>query len=138
MINKPIPEKTIALPFSVDYYGNVTISTQQNKIWADRVRAVVGTMHSERVMRPEMGTSIQTMLVDTADMVIDNVEREIERVFAIQLPLLTLDEVTVVLDDYTQILTANIVYSLPNEEEATEVIGIANIPKNKPLNEENL
>jgi phage baseplate assembly protein W len=138
MINKPIAEKTIALPFSVDYYGNVTISTQQNKIWADRVRSIIGTMYSERVMHPELGTNVPNMLWDTSDMVIDNIEREIERVFLTQLPLLTLDEVTVVLDDYTQIITANIVYSLPNEEEATEVIGLANLSKNKPLNEENL
>jgi phage baseplate assembly protein W len=50
-------EKTIALPFSVDPYGKVTVASDQSKIWADRVRSVIGTFLRERVMRPEFGTN---------------------------------------------------------------------------------
>ena len=44
-------EKTLALPFSVDPYGKISVTSEQSKIWADRVRSVIGTTLRERVMR---------------------------------------------------------------------------------------
>ena len=51
-------ERAISLPFSIDSYGNVASTKDQSKIWADRVRSVVGTTVGERLMRPDFGTSI--------------------------------------------------------------------------------
>lgn len=136
MINKPIVEKAIALPFSVDSYGNIATATSPKKIWEDRVKSVIGTMLEERVMRPDFGTSVPKLVWDTSDFAQGSIESEVRRAFLSSLPLLELDEVVITYDEYTNIITANIIYSLPNDEQTTVNVGIANINRNNPVSEE--
>lgn len=138
MLNKSIVEKAISLPFSVDSYGNITVATNPKKIWEDRVKSVIGTMLEERVMRPTFGTSIPKLLWDKSEFAQESIEQEVRKAFLEQLSLLELDEVVVQYDEYTNIITANIIYSLPNDEEVTVSVGIANINRNNPLIEETL
>lgn len=138
MINKPIVEKAISLPFAIDSYGNVATVTNPKKIWEDRVKSVIGTMIEERVMRPSFGTSVPKLLWDTSEFAQGSIESEVRRAFLSSLPLLELDNVEVIYDEYTNIITANIVYSLPNEEETSVSVGIANINRNNPISEETL
>lgn len=138
MINKPIKEKAISLPFSFDYYGNIMTSTSQSKIWGDRVRSVIGTLTTERIMRPTFGTKIPRLAWDTTDVTIESVEREIRSAFNSQLPQLTLDEVVVTFDEYNNLITASVVYSLPNDEVDSQIVGIAFVPANGTVREENL
>ena len=51
-------EIAMSLPFSIDPYGKVSSTTDQKKIWADKVRSVLGTALRERVMLPTFGTLI--------------------------------------------------------------------------------
>lgn len=137
MINKPISEKAIALPFSFDSYGNVNITTTQSKIWADRVKSVVGTMFDERVMRPKFGTSVPQMVWDVSELAQETIQTEIRRAFLEQLPLLELEDVEITFDEYTNVITANIVYGLPNSEQDFAIVGIATISADQPITEEN-
>lgn len=136
MINKPIVEKAISLPFSIDSYGNISTATSPKKIWEDRVKSVIGTMIEERVMRPNFGTSVPKLLWDSSDFAQGSIESEVRRAFLTHLPLLSLDEVVINYDEYTNIITANVVYSLPNDEETTVNVGIANINRNNPASED--
>lgn len=136
-LNKPIPEKAMALPFSIDFYGNVSTSTVQEKIWADKVRSVIGTMHQERVMRPNFGSGIPGLIWDTEEITMNHLEDEIRSAFTSQLSGLTLEDVDVTFDARENIITANIVYLLPNDKESTQIIGIASVPTNTtPMSEE--
>jgi phage baseplate assembly protein W len=130
-----ISEVTIALPFSISSFGGVSASTSQERIWADRARSVIGTSLQERVMRPQFGTDIPRTLFDTEEVMRLKIEEEISKAFTSYLPLLTLDSITTEFDSATNIITATVLYELPNQEEASLSIGIATISPNSPISE---
>lgn len=138
MLNKPIKEKAISLPFAIDDYGNVMTSTSQSKIWGDKVRSVIGTIAGERIMRPSFGTTIPKLAWDTTDVTVSSLDREIRSAFNSQLSQLTLDDVDIVFDEYNNLITVNVVYGLPNDERDNQVVGIAFIPAVGNVREENL
>ena len=129
-------EVTIKLPFSIDPYGKVAQTTEQSKIWADRVRSVIGTVLRERVMRPQFGTIIPYALFESSGTAVTEVKAEVSKAFAAQLPLLRLQSVSVVLDEYTNILTTEITYDLPNNEQVVTNLGLILLRGNNPPYEE--
>ncbi|CAB4123517.1 hypothetical protein UFOVP46_30 [uncultured Caudovirales phage] len=138
MANSANAERAIALPFSIDSYGNIGFATSQSKIWSDRVRSVIGTAIGERVMNSGFGTSIPQTLFSTRSVMEDTINKEANRAFSIFLPLLTLTSVDVTFDEVTNTITADLTYELPNTELSTTSIGIASIEGNKLLSEETL
>jgi phage baseplate assembly protein W len=131
-------EIAISLPFRVDAYGKIAVSTDQQKIWADRVRSILGTALKERVMQPLIGTEIPYAVFNTAEDAAILIERETQDAFRLQLPLLTLQSVTTSIDDSTGIINVVTVYGLPNKVQVETVIGIAYIQGNRPIYEETL
>lgn len=129
-------EVTIQLPFSIDPYGKVSQTIDQSKIWADRVRSVIGTTLRERVMRPQFGTIIPYALFESSGTAISEVKAEVTKAFASQLPLLRLQSVDVTLDEYTNVLTAEVIYDLPNNEQVTTNVGLILIRGTNPPYEE--
>ena len=129
-------EVTIQLPFSIDSYGKVSSTTSQSKIWADRVRSVIGTTLRERVMRPTFGTVIPYALFDSAETASAEVKAEVDKAFSSQLPLLRLQETDTTFDEYTNTLNVTIVYDLPNNERVTTNVGLVLVRGNKPMYEE--
>lgn len=129
-------EKTLSLPFSIDAYGKVSSTQTQSKIWADRVRSVLGTTLRERVMRPTFGTLIPFSLFETTDSASAEIRVEVERAFADQLRLLTLTTVNVTVDEYTNVLSVEVVYGLPNNEVVSTVVGLVLVQGAKPIYQE--
>lgn len=125
-------EKTIALPFSIDQYGKVSETSEQTKIWADRVRSVVGTTIRERVMRPEFGGTIAFTVFESQEKAEEAIKTDVSEVFDAQLSLLRLDAVTVSLDETTGTITVEIIYGLPNDKLVTTSIGLVSIIGNNP------
>ena len=81
-------ESAIFLPFSINAYGNVSSTTSQSKVWADRVLSVIGTTIRERVMRPSFGTIIPYALFENSETASEEISAEVEKAFASQLTLL--------------------------------------------------
>jgi phage baseplate assembly protein W len=131
-------EVAISLPFSIDSYGKISQTTDQAKIWSDRVRSVIGTGLRERVMRPILGTSIPSAVFDSQSNATDLIKQEVANSFAQQLGLLTLSEVNTSFDEYTGVMNVSITYDLPNAETAIVNIGLATIVGNLPINQEPL
>lgn len=130
-------EVAIALPFALDNYGNVRKTYDQTKIWADRVRSVIGTLRGERVMRAAFGTNLPTHVFDTDAVAVENISREVRGAFASHLSKLTLSEVNVSFDDATATVNIDVVYDLPNQTQMTTSVGIAYIAGNKLISEVN-
>ena len=130
-------EVAIAMPFALDNYGNVRKTYDQTKIWADRVRSVIGTLRGERVMRPTFGSSIPTHVFDTDAVAVENISREVRAAFASHLPRLSLSEVNVSFDDSTATVNIEVIYDLPNQTQVTTNVGIAYIAGNKLISEVN-
>ena len=129
-------EIAISLPFTIDSFGVVGTTQEQSKIWADRVRSILGTSLRERVMRPTLGTLIPFGMFEQIDTAESEIQGEISKAFSRQLPLLTLSEVIVTHDEYTNTLSVTVVYELPNNEQVTTVLGFVGIRGNLPLYEE--
>ena len=131
-------ETALSLPFTVTSYGTVMSTTEQAKIWSDRVRAVIGTNLGERIMDPEFGTLVPEAFMQTTDDAESLIKTEVERAFATELTQLTFSSVTTTFDEYTNNLNVSITYSLPNSEETTVSIGTIAIPATLPSIQENL
>jgi hypothetical protein len=129
-------EKTIALPFSIDPYGKVSSTQDQSKIWADRVRSILGTTLRERVMRPTLGTVIPFAIFENSDNAAAEIKVEAERAFAEQLPLLRLQSVITTVDENTGVLNVEVIYALPNNETVSTVIGLVLVQGATPIYQE--
>jgi phage baseplate assembly protein W len=138
MGRKVMAEVTLALPFSINAYGEVTSTTDQRKIWADRVRFVIGTNLQERILNPDFGTLIPSAFMQTGDDAMNLITAEVERAFPSFLELLTLNNVDVSFDEYTGTTNVNITYGLPNGEVTNTVVAITYIGGNQISVEENL
>ena len=134
-LNK-VSEYAISLPFQIDDFGNIATATSQSKIWADRVRSVIGTAVGERVMRVDYGTKIPVNFFENVSLVSEVIEEEVNQAFFNSLPELELEETIVVIDELLGIVNAEIKYFLPSKEQTTITIGIAQISPNQPLEEE--
>lgn len=131
-----VPEIAISLPFAVDSYGKIGSTIEQSKIWADKVRSVVGTSLRERVMRPIFGTVIPFALFETSEVATAEIKTEIRNAFLKFLPTLSLEEVTVSFDDVNNVINASVIYALPNDEVVTTTIGIVVLRGKTPIYEE--
>ena len=131
-------ETTISLPFKVTSYGTIASTTEQAKIWADRVRAVIGTNIRERIMNPEFGTLVPEAFMQTQDDAETMIRNEVERGFAKYLDLLTLSSVEVTFDEYNGTTNVVITYDLPNNEQTTTTVSLITIVGNLPSTQENL
>ena len=131
------PEVAIALPFTLTSYGSIGTTTDQSKIWADRVRSVIGTTLRERVMRPTFGTTITHAFMETQDTASISITSEVSSAFALLLPNLTLNSVDTSVDEYSGEVSATISYSLPNNDVVDTTVAIANVIGTLPPYEEN-
>lgn len=124
------PEVAIALPFSIDPYGKVTQTIDQSKIWADKVRSVIGTAIRERVMRPTFGTDIPSAIYENQEDADARIQEVVSSSFNTQLPRLALQTVNSTFDQYSGTLNVEVVYALPNEEVVATTIGVIVISGN--------
>ncbi len=129
-------ETAISLPFAIDANGKVAITVTQEKIWADRVRGVIGTTFRERVMRPNFGSAVVETLFEQADESIVDITQQVEEAFDEFLPTLTLTDVVIDEDIENGTMNIDITYSLPNEKEVRTNIGVIDITRSQPPVEE--
>lgn len=127
---------SIALPFSIDSYGKVGITREYSKLWADRVRATIGTALGERVMRSEFGSIIPFQIFNGEEQAVAAIETDVRQVFNQQLPLLQLSQTDVSFDEYTSTINLTIIYALPNQEVVSTNIGIVTVTGTNPNAEE--
>lgn len=131
-------EVAISLPFSIDPYGRVGSTTDQTKIWADKVRSVIGTALRERVMRPKFGTDIPLSVFENQEDAQTQIQFEVSQAFNDQLQNLNLQSISSVFDEYTGIMQVDVTYALPNDEVTSTSIGLIQIEGNAIAIEENL
>jgi phage baseplate assembly protein W len=127
---------SVSLPFSIDAYGKVNITRDYQKLWADRVRATIGTALGERVMRPQFGSLIPFQVFNGEEEATTSIETDVRQVFNDQLMLLQLDQTAVSFDEYTGTINILVTYALPNEEVVSTNIGIVTVTGMNPTAEE--
>jgi phage baseplate assembly protein W len=131
-------EVAIALPFRIDAQGNVATSTDQGAIWADRLKAAVGTIAGTRLMRSTYGSDLSQGFMDTTSAINAVIQDEVAKIFVNQFPTLTLISVSVDWSVDTNIVNAEVLYRLPSQDEAQTTVGIAILASDDLLKEANL
>jgi phage baseplate assembly protein W len=104
--------KAISVPFRFDGYGNVATSTAPSKIWAGRVRSVLGTPVGQRVMRLDFGSELPNNLFDIAVTTPGFIEAGVTSAASRWLPDIEVVDVEVT-DDNTNDVSVNITYQIP-------------------------
>lgn len=135
-ISTSVQPIAMTLPFSIDRFGNIATTTDQKKIWADRVRSAVGTALTQRVMRADFGTAIPQLLFDSVDVVREALEAEITLVFANYLSVLGFEELDIQYDDRQNVLSVEIKYRLPDNTEELVTLGVATLNGNEIIRED--
>jgi phage baseplate assembly protein W len=130
-----VSESAISLPFTITAYGKIGDTTDQSKIWSDRVLSVIGTGWGQRLLRYEFGTKIHTEVYNTITAAEENIKIEVAAAFERFLPLLTLSEVITAYSQSTNQITVDVRYKLPNQEETTVSVGAVRIRGNLPPEE---
>lgn len=133
---RPVRELTMTLPFKVDPYGTISATVDESKIWADRVRAVIGTAVGERVYRPDFGCKAATSVFETEEETEAMLLSEIRNAFLDYLPMCSLEEVQVSINEETRIVNAEVVYKTPSSNEFSLQVGVATINGDQPISED--
>jgi len=124
-------EKTIAFPFKIDGNGKVNTTTAQANIWADRIRSVVGTLYGERVMLQNFGTKAPSHVLDGEKNTKEHIINEISSVIYDWLPSLTIKDITVGQVELDGTMQVNVIYSMPNNTDATVSVGVVAVNGNQ-------
>lgn len=132
-----ISETAIKLPFSFGANGAVKTTNNQAEIWGDRVRGAIGTTIGERVMHSDFGTNIPLAEWDTTSVMEETIMEDVSSMFNIAFPSLTWTDITTSVDPYTNVISAEVEYTLPNQDGVSTEVGIATISKNSILTEVN-
>lgn len=119
-------ERAISLPFSFDSAGSISYTTDEKKIWQDRVVLIVMTRLNERVMRPTFGSEASNSLFENTNSAINLLKDTIATAFSNWLKDLILVDVSVYTDAADGYLVAEIFYKYnPVENEQSVKIKTA-------------
>jgi phage baseplate assembly protein W len=114
-------ERAISLPFSFDSSGALSYTTDEKKIWQDRVVLVVMTRLTERVMRPTFGSTTGDSVFESESTAESAIQQAIAAGFAQWLKPLTLTQVTVTTDPADGYLLATVQYKYEKEKNEQSV-----------------
>lgn len=115
-------EYAMVLPFTLGFTGSVETTSDQRKIWADRVLSVIGTSIGERAQRYYFGSKVHSEVFETSGSAADAMKEIVSAAFAAYLPLLTFTDLTTSYSSDTGTLTVTVEYYLPdNTKESTRV-----------------
>jgi phage baseplate assembly protein W len=104
-------EAAIVWPFKFNTSGFVDSTTNQEKIFKDRIILVCLTQLGERVMLPNYGTRVPMSLFETEQNALDMCRTSIIEAFAKWFPTLIFNDLTGVLDDRTGIFDLEVFYT---------------------------
>lgn len=83
-------QRAISLPFSFNQSGAISYTTDEKKIWTDRVVLTLMTRLNERVMRPTFGSEVPSSVFETMDGARVLIQKSVSAAFSRWLPTLVL------------------------------------------------
>lgn len=108
-------QKAISLPFSLNESYGISFTSNENKIWKDRVFLAISTALYERVMRPSYGTQVKQAIFENEAVASSLLDATIRQTFNTWLPALSLINISPEYVEETGQFSITISYLLPNE-----------------------
>ena len=128
-------EHAISLPFTLNTNGFIETTTDQRKIWADRVLSVIGTALGERAQRYYFGSKIHFDNFQSVTAAEEALYRHISEAFSDYLPLLNFNDLETSYSEDTGVLNVTVFYSLPDNTTTETKIGTVLITGTQPPKE---
>jgi phage baseplate assembly protein W len=128
-------EQAISLPFTISPTGKVATTTDQGKIWQDRILSVIGTALGERAQRYYFGSRVFTELFESESKARETVPAIIGEAITTYLPLITLNNIVMDFDKNTGVMDITIFYTLPNDVNSELKVGSITVNGNLPFKE---
>lgn len=125
-------EHAISLPFTLNANGSVETTTDQRKIWADRVLSVIGTALGERAQRYYFGSKIHFDSFEGVTAAEESLYKHISEAFSDYLPLLNFSDLQTSYSKDTGVLDVTVFYSLPDDTTTETKIGTVLITGTQP------
>lgn len=114
----------ITYPFSIDARGKVAATQSPQKVWRDRVRAVVSTQVGDRVMRPDFGLDSLSSVLNVGTPAEKTLEEQIRDAFINFLPRLTLLRAAESFDPSSGVIEVDLVFTSPDSTETTMTLAL--------------
>lgn len=128
-------EHAISLPFTLSANGYIETTTDQRKLWADRVLSVIGTALGERPQRYYFGSKIHFDNFESVTAAEESLYSHISEAFSEYLPLLNFSDLQTSYSKDTGVLSVTVFYSLPDDTTAETKVGTVLIAGNQPPKE---
>jgi hypothetical protein len=87
--------KAISYPFTLNVFGETTSTTDQKKIYTDRVLTLLSTSIGERPMRPTYGTNLGLAMFENQGIAEVAIPAAIRSAISTWLPTLTVNEINI-------------------------------------------
>lgn len=104
-------QSAMSLPFSFDSAGLVNHTSDESKIWQDRITIVLMTYIGERVMRPSFGSQVPSHVFENLETAKTLTTQAIGDAFERWLSALSLQGITYTVDPIDFYLVADIHYT---------------------------
>jgi phage baseplate assembly protein W len=131
-------QKAISLPFSLSESYGISFTSNENKIYRDRVFLAVSTSLYERVMRPSYGTQVRQAIFENEAVASTLLDASIRLAFNTWLPDLSLISINPEYFEETGEFSMTINYLLPNEQTDEVSIKIGTFTRTGELVEGNI
>lgn len=129
--------KAITLPFTFNgpksFYenlsaanlGTISTTTDEKKIWRDRVILVLSTRFYERLMRPDFGSDINRTIFENEASAKETASRTITIAFNTWLSALKLNKISADFDINTGFMSIEVFYLLPSGRPDSAIVNTA-------------
>lgn len=87
--------KAISYPFTLNVFGETTSTTDQKKIYTDRVLTLLSTSIGERPMRPTYGTNLGLAMFENQGVAEVAIPAAIRSAISTWLPALTVNQINI-------------------------------------------
>lgn len=106
--------KALSFPFTLDPFGVAETTTDQTKIYTDRLVTLLSTAIGERPMRPTYGTDIATAMFENQGIVQTAIRQAIIKAVGVWVPEVTIEKVNVGSVEDTGQVRVELLVTLPD------------------------
>ena len=106
--------KALSFPFTLDPFGVAKTTTDQTKIYTDRIVTLLSTAIGERPMRPTYGTDIATAMFENQGLVQKAIRQAIIKAVGIWIPEVTIEQVNIGDVEDTGQVRVELIVTLPD------------------------
>jgi len=109
-----VASTSINYPFTLDPLGRIVSTSDDNKIYLDKIMTLLSTMVGQRPMNPAYGTDLLRALYESGEDYDLALREAIDRAMATFLPAVSLQEVTIKEPDSSGVSMVSISFSFPD------------------------